>query len=94
MPDHVKYPFEADGRWAVRHHVPYSVEYEGHSYGIVASVFAEPSVHGRIQVSREGELVASHDDLTPGDVVEITGDAWRVADVEYRTLIVLERAHA
>lgn len=93
MTEYVKYPFEVDGRWAVRYHVPYTVEHEGHSYGIVASIFAEPSVHGRIQVGREGTPVAQFDDLTPGDVVDITGDTWRVAAVEYRTRIVLERAN-
>ncbi|MDF9815263.1 hypothetical protein [Streptomyces sp. SPB162] len=94
MTEHVKYPFEVDGRWPVRYHIPYAVEHDGHSYGVVASIFAEPSVHGRLQVSREGVPVAEYDDLTAGDIVEITGDAWRVTGVEYRTRIVLERADA
>lgn len=91
---HVKYPFEGDdGRWAVRYHIPYDVEHEGQSYGVVASIYAQPEVHGSILVSRGGETVAQYDDLTPGAVVDITGDAWRVAEVEYRTRIVLERAN-
>lgn len=90
---HVKYPFEGDdGRWAVRYHIPYQVEHEGQSYGVVASIYAQPEVHGNILVTRGGETIAQYDDLTPGDVVEITGDAWRVAAVDYRTRIVLERA--
>ncbi|MFJ6792900.1 DUF6406 domain-containing protein [Streptomyces sp. NPDC091268] len=88
----VKYPFEIDGRWALRYHVPYAVEYEGGTHMVLADLFAEPAVHGRITVSRAGELVARHDDLTPGDTVEITGDTWRVTGVEYRTRVVLERA--
>jgi hypothetical protein len=94
-PHHVKYPFQGDdGRWAVRYHIPYAVEHEGQAYGVVASIYAQPEVHGSILVSRAGETVAQYDDLTPGDVVEITGDAWRVAAVDYRTRIVLERAEA
>ncbi|MFD9001858.1 DUF6406 domain-containing protein [Streptomyces sp. NPDC059582] len=89
---HVKYPFEFDGRWVLRYHIPYTVEHEGRTHRIVATVFSRPSVHGRIQVSSEGGPDAEYDDLTPGDVVEITGDAWRVAEVDYRTRVVLERA--
>ena len=88
---HVKYPFEFDGRWALRYHIPYTVEHDGREHTIMATVFAQPSVHGRIQVGCEGRPVAEYDDLTPGDLVEITGDAWRVAEVEYRTHVVLER---
>lgn len=92
MTQNVKYPFEADGRWAIRHHVPYDVEHEGRPYAIVVSVFAEPVPSARLQVSCRGELVAQYDDLVPGATLEITGDAWRVAEVEYRKKIVLERA--
>ncbi|MFF4837280.1 hypothetical protein [Streptomyces sp. NPDC001315] len=88
---HVKYPFEFDGRWVLRYHIPYTVEHEGKAHRIVATIFAQPSVHGRIQVSDEGGTGAAYDNLTPGDVVEITGDAWRVAEVDYRTRVVLER---
>lgn len=91
MTQNVKYPFEADGRWVVRHHAPYDVEHEGRPYAIVASVFAEPLPHARLQVSCRGELVAQYDDLVPGATLEITGDTWRVAEVEYRKKIVLER---
>ncbi|WP_041821484.1 DUF6406 domain-containing protein [Streptomyces davaonensis] len=87
----VKYPFEFDGRWVLRYHIPYTVEHDGHTHQILATIFAQPSVHGRIQVGREGQPVAEYDDLTPGDIVEITGDTWRVAEVEYRTRVVLER---
>jgi hypothetical protein len=87
----VKYPFEFDGRWVLRHHIPYDVRHDGRAHHVLASVFREPSVHGRIQVGREGTPVAEYDGLTPGDVVEITGDAWRVAEVVYRTHITLER---
>ncbi|MFD8121701.1 hypothetical protein ACWHAO_19755 [Streptomyces albidoflavus] len=90
----VKYPFEFDGRWVLRYHVPYSVEHEGRTHRIVATIFAQPSVHGRIQISSAGRPLVEHDDLTPGDTVEITGDPWRVTEVDYRTRIVLERAHA
>jgi hypothetical protein len=88
---HVKYPFEFDGRWVLRHHIPYDVRHDGRGHHIVAAVFSEPSVHGRIRVNCEGQPVAEYDGLTPGDVVEITGDAWRVTEVEYRTHITLER---
>lgn len=92
MTEHVKYPFESDdGRWAVRYHIPYTVEHDGSSYGVVASIYREPTVHGRILVTLGGQPVVQYDELTPGDVVEITGDRWRVAAVEYRTRIVLER---
>ncbi|MET7901659.1 hypothetical protein ABZS86_09315 [Streptomyces sp. NPDC005355] len=91
MSEHVKYPFEVDGLWPIRHHIPYTVEHEGRTYAINATVFGEPSVHARIQVGREGEPVATYDDLVPGDIVEITDDQWRVAAVDYRTRIVLER---
>ncbi|WKX70245.1 hypothetical protein [Streptomyces sp. XD-27] len=91
LTEHVKYPFEVDGRWAVAYHVPYKVRHEGRSYAVLARIFAKPSVHGQIQVGCEGETVADYDNLTPGDVVEIAGDEWRVAAVEYRTRIVLER---
>ncbi|GGL73524.1 hypothetical protein GCM10010129_16420 [Streptomyces fumigatiscleroticus] len=87
----VKYPFELDGRWVLRYHIPYTVEHEGREHRIVATIFAQPSVHGRIQIASPGGLVGEYDDLTPGDLVEITGDAWRVAEVDYRTRIVLER---
>ncbi|MER7841360.1 hypothetical protein ABTY98_37130 [Streptomyces sp. NPDC096040] len=87
----MKYPFEIDGRWVLRHHIPYDVRYDGRAHHIVAAVFGEPSVHGRIRVSREGQSVAEYDGLAPGDIVEITGDAWRVTEVEYRTHIALER---
>jgi hypothetical protein len=87
----VKYPFETDGRWVLRYHVPYTVEHDGDPHQIVASIFAEPSVHGRIQISRAGRPLATLDDLTPGSPVEITGDAWRVAAIDYRSRIVLER---
>jgi hypothetical protein len=36
--------------------------------------------------------VARYEDLVPGDVVDITGDAWRVARIDYRERIVLEPA--
>ncbi|MFD3540999.1 hypothetical protein ACFWUQ_16095 [Streptomyces sp. NPDC058662] len=91
-PRKVKYPFEFEGRWPLRYHVPYAVVHEGRTYQVLADLFAEPSVHGRITISHAGELVARHDDLTPGDTVEITGDTWRVRDVEYRTRVVLVRA--
>lgn len=88
----VKYPFETDdGHWVLRHHIPYDVRYEGRAHQVVAAVFGEPSVHGRIRIGREGSPLAEYDDLTPGDSVEITGDAWRVTEVEYRTHITLER---
>ncbi|MFB7075489.1 hypothetical protein [Streptomyces sp. NPDC056290] len=87
----VKYPFEFDGRWVLRYHIPYTVEHEGHTHRIVATIFARPSVHGRIQVNRDGQLVAEYDELVPGSTVEITGDAWRVTEVEYRARVVLER---
>ncbi|MEU6380031.1 hypothetical protein [Streptomyces sp. NPDC046909] len=87
----MKYPFESDGRWVLRYHVPYDVQHDGRSHSIVATIFREPSVHGRIQVSREGRPLAEYDELTPGAVVEITGDPWRVTEVEYRTHVVLER---
>lgn len=86
-----KYPFEFDGRWVLRYHIPYTVEHDGSTYRIVATVFAEPTVHGRIQVNRDGQFVAEYDELVAGSLVEITGDAWRVAEVEYRTRVVLER---
>ncbi|MER5598519.1 hypothetical protein [Streptomyces sp. NPDC002265] len=89
---HVKYPFEFDGRWVLRYHIPYTVEHEGHTHRIVATIFARPSVHGRIQVSSEDGPGVEYDDLTPGALVEITGDTWRVAEVDYRTRVVLERA--
>ncbi len=93
MTEHVKYPFEGDdGRWAVRYHIPYTVEHDGQSYGVVAGIYEQPAVHGSILVTHEGRPVARYDDLTPGSVVEITGDTWRVAAVDYRTRIVLERA--
>ncbi|MGW3494274.1 hypothetical protein [Streptomyces sp. NPDC001020] len=88
----MKYPFEIAGRWPLRYHRPYTVEHDGQDHRIVASIFAQPAVHGQIKVNCEGRLVAEYDDLVPGDVIEITGDAWRVAAVEYRTRIVLERA--
>ncbi|MFR0358971.1 DUF6406 domain-containing protein [Streptomyces sediminimaris] len=88
---HVKYPFEFGGRWVLRHHIPYDVRHEGRAHHIVASVFREPSVHGRVQIGCEGRPVAEYDELTPGDLVEITGDTWRVAEVEYRTHVTLER---
>ncbi|MDT0394569.1 MULTISPECIES: hypothetical protein [Streptomyces] len=88
----VKYPFEIDDRWVLRYHIPYTVEHDGHTHRIVATIFAEPSVHGRIQVNRDGRFVAEYDDLVPGSPVEITGDVWRVTEVEYRTHVVLERA--
>ncbi|MFG2949088.1 DUF6406 domain-containing protein [Streptomyces adustus] len=91
---HVKYPFEFDGRWVLRYHIPYTVEHEGRAHRIVATIFAKPAVHGRIQVSSEDGPGVEYDDLTPGDVVEITGDRWRVAEVDYRTRVVLERASA
>jgi hypothetical protein len=53
-------------------------------------VFAEPSVHGRIRVGCEGRPVGEFDGLAPGDVLEITGDRWRVVEIDYRTRIVLE----
>lgn len=87
----VKYPFEFDGRWVLRYHVPYTVQYEGLPHRIVATIFAQPSVHGRIQVSCEGRPPVEYDELTAGDTVEITGDTWRVAEVDYRTRVVLER---
>lgn len=89
---HVKYPFAFDGRWVLRYHIPYTVEHDGRTHRIVATIFARPSVHARIQVSSEGGPTAEYDDLTPGDVVEITGDAWRVTEVDYRTRVTLERA--
>jgi hypothetical protein len=93
MTEHVKYPFEGDdGRWAVRYHIPYTVEHDGRPYGVVASIYAKPEVHGSILVTLDGQPVVQYDDLTPGDTVDITGDRWRVAAVEYRTRIVLERA--
>ncbi|GHH89516.1 hypothetical protein GCM10017779_00960 [Streptomyces capillispiralis] len=87
----VKYPFEFDGRWVLRYHVPYTVEHDGRTHRVVATIFAEPSVHGRIQVNCEGLLIAEYDELVPGSRVEITGDVWRVTEVEYRTRVVLER---
>lgn len=87
----VKYPFEFDGRWVLRYHIPYTVEHDGRTHQIMATIFAQPSVHGRIQIGCEGRPAAEYDGLTPGDVVEITGDAWRVAEVDYRTRVVLER---
>ncbi|MCT7352103.1 hypothetical protein N4P33_07935 [Streptomyces sp. 15-116A] len=87
----VKYPFEFDGRWVLRYHVPYTVEHDGRTHRVVATIFMQPSVHGRIQVNCEGRLIAEYDELVPGQIVEITGDSWRVAAVEYRTRIVLER---
>jgi hypothetical protein len=87
----VKYPFETAAGWPLRHHIPYTVKHEGRSHRIVVSIFAQPSVHGQIVVSCEGGLVAKYDELVPGSIVEITGDAWRVAAVEYRTHIMLER---
>ncbi|WP_338105863.1 hypothetical protein [Streptomyces coelicoflavus] len=94
MPDQpqVKYPFEFDGQWVLRYHVPYTVQHEGLAHRIVATVFAQPSVHGRIQVSCEGLPPVEYDGLTAGDIVEITGDTWRVAEVDYRTRVVLQRA--
>ncbi|MDT0613575.1 hypothetical protein [Streptomyces lancefieldiae] len=93
MPDQpqVKYPFEFDRRWVLRYHVPYTVQYEGRPHRIVATVFAQPSVHGRIQVSCAGLPPVEYDGLTADDTVEITGDTWRVAEVDYRTRVVLER---
>ena len=87
----VKYPFAVDGRWALRHQIPYTVDHDGRTYQILATLFAEPSAHGRIRVGCEGRPVGEFDGLTPGDVLEITGDRWRVAEVVYRTRIVLER---
>ncbi|MEU9352278.1 hypothetical protein AB0D65_14945 [Streptomyces griseoloalbus] len=75
----------------LRYHIPYTVEYDGRTHRVVATVFAEPSVHGRIQVNCEGQLIAEYDELVPGSSVQITGDVWRVTDVEYRTRVVLER---
>jgi hypothetical protein len=93
MTEHVKYPFEGDdGRWAVRYHIPYTVDHQGQPYGIVASIYERPTVHGSILITLGGRPVAQYDDLTPGDVIDITGDRWRVAAVDYRTRIVLERA--
>ncbi|WP_436738286.1 hypothetical protein [Streptomyces sp. BBFR102] len=89
-----KYPFEGDGRWAPRYHIPHSVTREGRTHRLVATNSARPSVHGRIQISCADLPLIEHDDLTPGDTVEITGDLWRVAEVDYRTRIVLERADA
>lgn len=91
MPERVKYPFEVDGRWVLRYHIPYDVVHEDRDYSIVATIFARPTVHGRIQIACAGELVALHDDLVVGSVVEITGDRWRVDQVEYRKHLVLER---
>ncbi|MFF5314915.1 hypothetical protein [Streptomyces massasporeus] len=88
---HVKYPFEIDGRWVLRYHIPYDVEHEGRSFHVVATIFGKPEVHGRIHVGCEGTPVVRYDDLTPGDTVDITGDEWRVTAVDYRTRIVLER---
>lgn len=87
----VKYPFASDGRWALRHQIPYTVDHDGRTYQILATLFAEPSAHGRIRVGCDGRPVGEFDGLTPGDVLEITGDRWRVAEVVYRTRIVLER---
>ncbi|MFJ9540572.1 hypothetical protein ACIRPX_25310 [Streptomyces sp. NPDC101225] len=87
----VKYPFEFDGRWVLRHHVPYDVRHDGRAHHVLVAVFKEPSVHARIQIGCEGRPVAEYDDLAPGDVVEVTGDAWRVTEVAYRTHITLER---
>ncbi|MGA5893796.1 hypothetical protein [Streptomyces venetus] len=87
----VKYPFAFDGRWALRHQIPYTVEHDGLTYQILATVFAEPSVHGRIRIGCEGRPFAEFDRLVPGDELEITGDGWRVVAVDFRTRIVLER---
>ncbi|MFD5909598.1 hypothetical protein ACFWHL_12890 [Streptomyces massasporeus] len=86
----VKYPFAFDGRWALRHQIPYTVEHEGRTYQVLATVFAEPSVHGRVRVGCEGRPVGEFDGLAPGDVLEITGDSWRVVEIDYRIRIVLE----
>lgn len=83
--------FEFDGRWVLHYHVPCTVEHDGSVHRIMTTIFAEPSVHGRIQINRDGQLVAEYNELVPGSVVEITGDAWRVVEVEYRTRVVLER---
>ncbi|SMQ18132.1 hypothetical protein SAMN06272771_4571 [Streptomyces sp. Ag82_O1-12] len=87
----VKYPFAVDGRWALRHQIPYTVEHDGRTYQVLASVFAEPSVHGRVRIGCEGRPVGEFDGLTLGDVLDITGDRWRVVGVDYRTRIVLEQ---
>ena len=86
----VKYPFAFDGRWALRHQIPYTVDHDGRTYQILATLFAEPSAHGRIRVGCDGRPVGEFDGLTPGDVLEITGDIWRVVAVDYRTRLVLE----
>jgi hypothetical protein len=87
----VKYPFEFDGRWVLRYHVPYTVEHDGATHRILATIFADPSVHGRIQINRDGQFIAEYDELVPGSTVEITGDEWRVTEVEYRTHVALQR---
>ncbi|MFE0672610.1 hypothetical protein [Streptomyces sp. NPDC058867] len=87
----VKYPFEFNGMWSLRHQIPYDITHEGRSYQVLATIFARPSVHGRIQIGCDGKDIAQYDNLVPGNTVEITGDTWRVTTVAYRTRIVLER---
>lgn len=48
---------------------------ECHTHRIVTTIFAQPSVHGRVQVNHDGQLIAEYDELVPGSMVEITGDA-------------------
>ena len=51
-----KYPFEFDGRWVLRYHIPYTVEHDGSTYRIVATVFADTI---RFPVSSTRSIAAS-----------------------------------
>ncbi|MFF9484922.1 hypothetical protein [Streptomyces sp. NPDC014676] len=41
----------------------------------MVTIFTQPSAHGRIQVNRDGPLIAEYDELVPRRMVEITEDA-------------------
>jgi hypothetical protein len=87
----LKYPFAVDGRWQVRHHVPYDIRHDGVTDNLVASLFDDPAPNADVTVAHAGEIVARYEGLTPGATLEITGDTWRVTEVVYREYVALER---
>ncbi|MFI0942566.1 hypothetical protein [Streptomyces sp. NPDC021020] len=80
-------------RWSVRWHVPYFVRHRGRIHLVVArtSAGAAAAPAGGLRVYREGETVSDHPGLVAGSTVDLLGKRWRVAHVEHRVHIVLDR---